>query len=413
MIAVLSNRAHAATLTVMPWDDPQTIVNRSQPGDTIRFTGTQYNLTKQVNLKGNRSYVGDSGAVIYARFAEHAFRVSESNTRISYLTFDAGGAIRIDSGSTPITGPFVDNCFIKVRNIAPSAHVGIIFEAGSPMSGARITNCTFDPIEGDAGIYGYEYSDLRIQNCVFQNGTGGAADGVHISAHGNGKSKDLVIDQCYGKDLRRNFLEIQGPAINVTVQDCWYEWFGQIPFQPGDGTFLYSLPLEGATGVKITRNVALSPLSSAFPDKIGPRIVWEIGGTGTVMEYNYSRGANHVIAANGANGTGVARNNNIGDFRESPRTANGNTTSFVDNGPGVLLPVDLLARGRPAPNRVFGSIVQSVPTPTPTTVPASQPTPTPTTVPTTVPSASRTIVKTTLTWTVTYSDGSTEQITRP
>ena len=82
LIGLTSNRAHAATYNVQPWDNVQSVINSSQVGDTIHFYGVTYNLSAQVTLKGNRTYVGDAGAVIYSRFADHAFRVSETNTTI-------------------------------------------------------------------------------------------------------------------------------------------------------------------------------------------------------------------------------------------------------------------------------------------------------------------------------------------
>jgi hypothetical protein len=362
LLGPLAGMAHAGTVTITPADNIQAKSDAAAAGDTILFTPGTYKPTAQIRTKANVTYQGQPGAVIYTRFADNAFRVTGNNVTIRGLTFDGAG-IRIDGGgSNQVKNLTIDNCKFAVRRIAQTAWTGIIFEnAGGPLVDSKITNCTMDPIEGDCGIYGYTYRNLTIANNQFLNGQKGG-DAIHIIAHDNA-STGLLIEQNFFSGIHRMAVELQGGNIGPVIQDNWYEnpfMLGQ--FSGNNDTFCWSAINADGRDLKLLRNVSITPTSAQSPDGVGVRIIMELGGQNVLAEHNYSRGGNHIIAGNGSRGTGIARNNNIDGYREGPRNSNENKTTYSNNGPGVALPYDPIARGRPFPNQRYGqSLPQELP----------------------------------------------------
>ncbi|WP_428940074.1 right-handed parallel beta-helix repeat-containing protein [Fontivita pretiosa] len=320
-------------------------INASAPGDTILFPGGTYNITQPIVVKGGgRIYKGANGATIVSNGAgKRVFHLVENNATFSQLTFQGAGLF-IDrtnsSQSGMVQGVIVDNCRFNVQG----GGNGIEFTVG--LRNSRITNNTFNPINGDNGIYGYNWDNLVIANNEFYNGN----EGIHLIAHWD-PSPNLLIEQNYFSGLRRMGIEIQGGGVNTIIQDNFYENPSLSPrYNDNLSCFAYSIICDRSQNTIVRRNTSIAPQR---PDGTGVRVIFELGGFNLQAYDNYSYGGNHVVAVNGTNATGVVRDNRFSNYLIGPSNANGAKVVFINNGPNVPLTWDI-NRGRPYPNQRFG-----------------------------------------------------------
>jgi hypothetical protein len=335
----------------------QNAIDSARNGQTILFPAGVFEISKRLNPRGGGRIIqgatqlvwqGDrlvasSQTILKPAGEQFVFYLNGSNLTLRNLTFQ-GRALLCDRPNNLMnSGLVIDNCWFTL-NVKGEQQDAIEFTTG--LADSRITNCVFDPIDGDNGIYGYNWSNLTIANNQFLNGN----EGIHLVAHADA-SKDLLIEQNYFAGLRRMGIEIQGGGVNTVVQDNYYEK-PRMSAKSGDNdsTFAYSIVSDRSKGTRVRRNVSIAP---DRPDGVGVRIIFELGGSDFLCEDNYSDGGNHVIAVNGAKASGIARNNLLKGFLEGPRNSNDARGIFLNNGADVKLPVDLISRGKPGPNRRF------------------------------------------------------------
>lgn len=335
----------------------QSAIDAARNGQTILFPPGVFEISRTLNPRGEgRTYQGatrltwegdrivpQSPTILKATGPHYVFYLTGSKLTLKNLSFQ-GRALKCDRPNNQMNAELlIDNCHF-VLDVAGESQDSIQFTTG--LADSKITNSLFDPIKGDNGIYGYNWSNLTIANNHFRSGN----EGIHLIAHADA-SKGLLIEQNYFAELTRMGVEIQGGGNNTIVQDNYYEKPRMSANSTNnDDTFAYSIIADRSKGTQVRRNVSIAP---ERPDRIGVRIVFELGGTEFICEHNYSDGGNHVVAVNGANATGVVRNNRLMNFLEEPRNSNNAKAAFLNNGPDVKLPVDLLSRGKPGPNRRF------------------------------------------------------------
>jgi len=335
----------------------QNAIDAMAPYQTLVFPAGVFELSKTLDPRGGgRSFRGattlkwvgelitaQTSTVLRSPAGEFAFYLQGSNVTFSNITFN-GRAIFADRPNNQMNaGLIIDNCWF-ILDVTGERQDAIEFTTG--LENSRITNCVFDPIKGDNAIYGYNWNNLLIANNQFFNGN----EAIHLVAHADA-SKDLLIEQNYFAGISRMAAEIQGGGINTVVQDNYYEkpQLSSI-LANNDGTFAYSIISDRSRGTRVRRNVSIAPQR---PDGIGVRIIFELGGFDFACENNFSDGGNHVVAVNGAKATGIVRNNQLMNYLEGPRNSNQAKATFVNNGSAVKLPIDLLKRGKPGPNRRF------------------------------------------------------------
>lgn len=335
----------------------QGAIDAARNGQTVLFPPGVLEISRTLNPKGERRvfqgatrlvWQGDrivpqTPTILKPTGPHFVFYLTGSNLTLKNLSFQ-GRALTCDRPNNQMNqGVLIDNCHFAL-DVTGERQDSIQFTTG--LADSKITNCLFDPIKGDNGIYGYNWNNLIIANNHFRNGN----EGIHLIAHAD-ESKGLVIEQNYFSELTRMGVEIQGGGNNTIVQDNYYEMPRMSANSANnDDTFAYSIISDRSKGTLVRRNVSIAP---ERPDRIGVRIVFELGGAEFICENNYSDGGNHVVAVNGTNATGVVRNNRLSNFLEEPRNSNNAKAAFLNNGPDVRLPADLLSRGKPGPNRRF------------------------------------------------------------
>ncbi len=339
----------------------QAAVNASSPGDTIFFPSGTYNLSDEIMLKGGgRTYKGDSNTLLQGDRYHHIFHISEDNTRVENFTLD-GKPFMVDTrNNAMVAGMVINNNTMRIH-ASGSDNNGITFTTG--LRNSSITNNTFDPIDGDNGIYGYYWDNLTIANNELKNGN----EGIHVIDHSN-NSRNLLMEQNYFAGLHRMGVEYQGGGYNTILQDNWYEKPSLTSnFNDNNETFAYSIIATESNGTIARRNVIIAP---ERPDRVGCRIGYEIGGLNALIEDNYTSGVNHVVAANGFPGrtSVLVRNNFWENILQGPVGAG---LTQYNNGPGVRLTWGL-DRGKPGRNHRFGD-----PNPAPNPDPGPGPSPTP------------------------------------
>jgi hypothetical protein len=344
-------------------DAIQNAIDAARSGQTVIFPAGVFEISKTLNPRGGGRtiqgatqltwqadrIVATSQTILKATGENFVFYLQGSNLALRNLSFQ-GRALACDRPNNLMnSGVVIDNCWFSL-NVKGDRQDAIEFSTG--LADSKITNCVFDPIAGDNGIYGYNWNNLTIANNLFLNGN----EGIHLIAHSDA-SKDLLIEQNYCAGLSRMGMEIQGGGLNTVVQDNWYEK-PRMSAKSGDNdaTFAYSIVSDRSRGTRIRRNVSIAP---ERPDGVGVRIVFELGGSDFLCEDNYSDGGNHVIAVNGAKASGIARNNLLKGYLEAPRNSNDARGVFSNNGADVKLKIDLVTRGRPGPNRRFSTLSEA------------------------------------------------------
>lgn len=330
----------------------QKAFEQAGPNGTVLCGPGVYNLFTSVepayrnlSIKGSSTLrwqgdqiVVDTPTVFRTTGTTVAIKFHGDGLNIAHLSFE-GRAINCDRpNDTMVKGLVVDNCSFSL-----SGNDGNSIEFTTGLSSGRISNCIFDPVDGDNGIYGYNWDNLIIANNHFKHGN----EGIHLIAHYDA-SRDLLIEQNYFTGLRRMAVEIQGGGSRTIVQDNYYDLPVLTPkFEENKDTFAYSIVADRSRGTRVRRNTSIAP---ERPDGIGVRIIFELGGQDVICEDNYSVDGNHVIAANGSGASGVAKNNRIVGYKEGPRNSNDARMIFVNNGPDTKLTWDI-NRGKPGPNK--------------------------------------------------------------
>lgn len=338
------------------WFAIQSAIEQSRPGETITFPAGTFELSKNLDPKGRgriftgatqlqwqgEKLVATTETILRATGNDFAMKFAGSDLTLKHLTFANRGIFCSRDNNVMVEKLTIDHCHFKIE---PSGHEenGVCFTTG--LADSAITNCLFDPIAGENGIYGYNWRKLTIANNLFLSG----GEGIHLVAHLD-SSSDLLIEQNYFAHLHRMGIEIQGGGRNTIVQDNYYE----LPVMSADreknnDTFAYSIVSDRSIGTKVLRNTSIAP---ERPDGVGVRIIFELGGKDLVCQDNYSVDGNHVIAVNGAGATGTVSGNRISGFNIGPlnNEANGTKALIRDNGPDVKLSWDV-NRGKPGPDR--------------------------------------------------------------
>lgn len=228
-------------------------------------------------------------------------------------------------------------------------------EISAAIEGLKVTRCRFT---GNNGAFAIFSASALIRALIANNEFISLRAGMHLASD-SPTVLNNVIEQNYMRGIVAQAFELQGAGTGWMIQDNWVEYHNLLASGNNDA-YSYSLPLAGASGTSITNNVSIQKRSADELDKIGVRIIFEMGGKNVLVQNNYSDGGNHVIAGNGAGGTGVASANLIKNYREAPRNANGNTTAYTNNGDAVKLVPDLIARGRPQRFSRYGAVVPPV-----------------------------------------------------
>lgn len=314
----------------------QRAINASGPGDTITFGPGTFGVSNHIEaLGGGRSLIGN-GAVLRSGQNNYSLHFSGNGLDVSGFTFVGRGIFMDRDGNQMVEGVSIRNNTFAV-DVAGADADGIKFTTG--LRNSAIHNNTFTHAKGaNNGIEGYNWDNLTISNNSFVNGN----EGIHMYDF-KVSSKDLRVASNYFSGLSRMGIEIQGGGANTIVEDNYYEnpAFYENAADNGE-TFAYSIIADESTGTIVRRNAAIAP---DRPDGTGVRIMFEIGGDGTLVEDNYSLGGNHVLASNDRSGTTtvLAQNNLFLDYLEAP---SGLGLTLLNNGPDTQLSWDI---NRPIP----------------------------------------------------------------
>jgi hypothetical protein len=308
-------------------------INPGTGGTTIQGTTT-------LRWDGDR-VVADTQTILKSTGNESVFYFRGDGLNLKNLTFQGRGIFCDRPGDSMVTGLSIDNCWFSI-DVRGEHDNSVEFTTG--LADSRITNCVFDPILADNGIYGYNWSSLVIANNHFLNGN----EGIHLVAHWD-PSKNLLIEQNYFAGLHRMGVEIQGGGINTVVQDNYYEKPVMTDrFKDNDATFAYSIISDRSIGTRVRRNTSIAP---ERPDKTGVRIVFELGGRDNVCEDNYSTGGCKVAILNTSRDGRIIDNRFTG-YLEGPSAFDGRAFGAIvrNNSPDVQLTWDF-NRGKPGPNK--------------------------------------------------------------
>jgi hypothetical protein len=323
-----------------------------QPGhvyDSITgLTGQFSALPNNTSLVGRQSPDQPMAIIRFASNQGYFAKSVSANRVFKGIRFESGGLFLEGAGANGFT---VDDCEFAVSVTAGEKRCGL--EVTSKAINAKITNCLFAGTNGQLNVYSHADCDgLTIANNEFINTKGG----IHWGT--DGVLKNLLFEQNYFDGITAQAVELQakGNSPGVVIQDNWVQNHKLRPtYAENTDAYSYSVPFQGGSGVQIKRNVSIQKKSNAEPDGVGVRIIFEVGGQGLLCEDNYSDGGNHVVAGNGANGNGNVRNNKFLNYNQAPSNANGNTTTYTNNGPNVVNSIDLIARGRPHRNQRYGT----------------------------------------------------------
>lgn len=318
IVCILVGITNADTLALKA----NTIHNLAPNQSIDAFTGL---VPPYSALPPNCSIVCESGTatIAYASNQGYAFKSESAGRTFKGLSFTKGGLFLEGAGARDVT--VSGNQFWQSVTTGPK-RCGLEV-AGAPLTNGKITDNLFAGKNGSFGLYSETgATDSNIVGNEFLD--------VKGAMHWTGTFTRTTIEQNYMRGIVAQAFEIQGGGVGNTIQDNWVEYH-RLMASGNNDAYSYSVPLQDAVDTIIRRNVSIQKPSAEEPDKIGVRIVFEIGGKNTLMEDNYSYGGNHVIAGNGANGTGTARNNRLIRFQERPRNDHGNTTTYTNNGPGV------------------------------------------------------------------------------
>jgi hypothetical protein len=328
---------------------------RATPPQTIVFPPGVFLVSRSLDPRGfgrvfqgatairseDNQYIVASQTVLRPLGTNFVFHFRGEAAVFQNLSFD-GRAIFCDrADSSMVKGLVIDNCAFRID--AAGEHNNCI-EFTTGLEDSRITNCVFDPIRGDNGIYGYNWKNLTIANNAFLNGN----EGIHLVAH-DVSSANLLIEQNYFSGLRRMGVEVQGGGVDTVVQDNYYE--NPViteKFEENMSTFAYSIISDRSRHTRVRRNTSIAPQR---PDGTGVRIIFELGGEDVVCEDNYSTGGNCVAILNTSRNGKIVNNRFVGQ-REGPSAFEGRSRGAIvkSNEPGTRLTWDV-DRGKPGPNK--------------------------------------------------------------
>lgn len=319
---------HGETLRVLP-----NTTHHLTPGVTYDkiegLVGMWDALPDGCKLIGADDYTRPMPIIKRVSLSGYAFKITFNNSLVQGIRFDGGGVFYEGQGGVN-TGANLTDCVFNLN--VPGGHPKrCAITLSTWMKDFRIERNYLTGFIGSFGIYGdHGYTNGVIANNELVNIGGG----MHLQ--GGGATDNLLIEQNYLRGIRAQAIECQGGGTRLVIQDNWVE---RPAYQDGLGnsnndSYSYSVPWAETINAVIRRNISIVP---PYTSTNYIRIIYEIGGRNVLMEDNYSDGGNHVIAGNGANGNGIARNNLIKNYREGPRNSNGNTTVYQNNGPTVAL----------------------------------------------------------------------------
>ncbi len=290
--------------------------NAAGTNGTVFFPAGTFNVSNQITLPGNRAYKGASGSKLKGLTPEGPLvKASGDGFIFEGMTFDGGGVFMDKAGSFSANNIFRKNTFRLTGN--GKERNGINFTCG--FRNTLIEDNYFTSIDTGGnhsfGLYGYNYDTFTVRANTFED----IGAGMHIDAFGN--SKNLLVEQNYLKGVKGMGLEFQGSATNLKFLDNWYEdpSFVARPGTGNNNTFAYSLILDKSSGIQIKRNVMIAPLKNAPSIKTDyVRVSFEIGGDDAIIEDNYSKGGNHVVAMNDGVGSAsvTVRNNKFINYAQ-------------------------------------------------------------------------------------------------
>lgn len=315
----------------------------------------------------------------YASNQGYAFKAVSPGATFRNVKFDRGGLYLEGDGTIRAT---VDNCVLAASVFMGPKLCGLQV-AGTQAVDLRITNNLCSGTNGQFNIYS-DTGGLRV--VIANNDICFTTAGIHWT----GEMIDFRVEQNYLHDVVAQGFEFQGSGRNNRFLDNWVQGHKlrlPIPGQDTNGSaYSYSLPLEKCSGTIIQRNVSIQPLRKDSPDKIGVRIIFELGGNGPAPGFtctdNLSEGGNDVCAINGAAANGSVTRNCFASYDHATMNngANGAHATIGFNGPNVVtigadgLPLDLKARGPAGRNHRYGS-PPPTPNPPPVIPPSTLPVP--------------------------------------
>jgi hypothetical protein len=343
-------------------------VRATAPGDTILFPSGVTDLPDGFTVPGNRTYLGQNGAIIRGRHGQgFLMHLEGDNATVRGLTFEGGGLFIDRLGGGRVSGITVDGNTFKLNTWGDKNH-GITFTMSLVNSTISNNYITATGPSG-FGIYGYNYENLTITNNEIVNVKTG---GMHIDAYGN--SRNLLVQQNYLSGIHGMGMEFQGTADTLKFYDNYYENPDlSNNFNDNHNTLAYSFILDKSRNIEVKRNTAIA---GNRPDGAGCRLGFELGGDNALVEDNYVNGTQ--VAAYNSDGVGttsmIVRNNRwqnvqVGDYMAFPGP--GRTYSRSNNGANTVLSWDI-NRPKPGINRSVG-VTGTPPAPTPSPLPTSGP----------------------------------------
>ena len=311
-------------------------VNSSKAGDTILFSGGTFNFSGELDLPGDRNYLGANHGALSGHGGDgELVKIQGDNFSFKNLTFNGGGVFLDKSGggfNTNVTFDH-DTFNLNTHGTNPSG-----ITATSGMSNAVISNNYFTGYSGGFGIYGYNYNGLKIVNNEFVDITAG----IHIQAFND--SGNLLVQNNYIKGVNGMGMEFQGRANNLKFLDNFYE-HPVLSSDPNRNTnsMAFSLPLDESSNIDIE---AQHDHRAGGADGIGMRIGIETGGDNTLVQDNYINGVNCTIAdTDGVGSSSVTiKNNRESNFLQKDTLvfpAGNHVYTNTNNGPNTQLTWDI------------------------------------------------------------------------
>jgi hypothetical protein len=363
------------TITVPPGPGLPAAINAAGENGEIVLQSGFYPIPGELRLKQGQTIrgatkldkvVGDSSLI--EPLSGYALRVETSGVTIKNLSIAGHGILAaLDAKVERLT---VDNVSIRVEKPSHEKNSGIEW-GGHGIWNSAITNCY---INGTAAInhliYGYRAVGCKFANIDFIGG----GDGIHVIYPSTSTEAAPIVEQCYFKLQRRMFVEYQGGGTGFRLLDCWGEnpLFVMTTVPPGtrpnpnDSILGFSLPATEASDVLAEGNVVIS---QERPNEggvsIGQRCGFEFASLGGfVCRRNLVIGTSMPVTVTNPGAKGDISLNHFEQFLKQSGPNNGGKV-FIGTNVSDSLKRELLARGKPGPNRRFGQTPPPPPPPPP------------------------------------------------
>ncbi len=247
----------------------QKVIDKSSPGDTIRFPPGIYKLSEAVVFKSGRDYNG-AGAIL-RRVGSAGFAACTESDRgkditITGLTFDAGGFAFTGSGKIKAGNIRIRNCsFTNISNKAYPYDVAIYIPIGATR--CEFVGNHFRNIRGDMGFATWNLDHTRITDNDF--------DGVNECMHLNGTTANCSVLRNRGVRMHRMGIEIQGSGnVDLAVEDNHFANWDS----PYHDSFGLSIVPSSGPNISVRYNTVLArpPMPGKWTERFGFGI--ELGG---------------------------------------------------------------------------------------------------------------------------------------